>query len=105
MDWRTAQTQPDGSFNIPKRWLHIHYYEALNILFRTENALRVFVYVTLKNSLFDKWADTTIQVSDTEQATISSLAKKRIAQAEGFGYLGYEITSPLMHLNSGELVS
>jgi hypothetical protein len=104
MDWKTAQTQTGGALNVPKRWLHLHYYEALNILFRTENALRVFVYVTLKNNHFDKWSDTAIQVSENEQSTISALANKRITQAQGFGYLGYEITSPLMHLNSGELV-
>lgn len=104
MDWKAAQIQPSGSLNVPSRWLHLHYYEALNILFRTENALRVFVYIVLKNNFFDKWADTSIQVSEEEQSTIGAVAKKRIAQAQGFGYLGYEITSPLMHLNSGELV-
>lgn len=104
MDWKSAQPQAGGAVSIPKRWLSLHYYEALNILFRTENALRVFVYITLKSNQFDNWANTTIQVSDNEQSTISLIAKKRIAQAEGFGYLGYEIKSPLMHLNSGELV-
>lgn len=104
MEWKTAQVQSDGSLLVPKRWLYPHYYEALNILFRTENALRVFVYIALKNNYFDKWTDTPLQVSDEEQSTISSLAKKRITQAQGFGYLGYEIKSPLMHLNSGELV-
>lgn len=104
MDWKTAQIQTGGSLNVPTRWLYLHYYEALNILFRTENALRVFVYIVLKNSVFDKWADTSMQVSEAELSTIGDLAKKRIAQAQGFGYLGYEITSPLMHLNSGELV-
>lgn len=104
MDWKSAQHNQDGATIIPKRWLHLHYYEALNILFRTENSLRIFVYTILKNNFFEKWADSAIQISDGEQSTISSLTKKRIAQAQGFGYLGYKITSPLMHLNSGELV-
>ncbi len=104
MNWKTAQLQTEGAISIPKSWLHLHYYEALNILFRSENALRVFVYISLKNNHFDKWSETTIQSSDNEQSTIMALARKRIAQAEGFGYLGYEIKSPLMHLNSGELV-
>ena len=104
MDWKSAQEEESGIFSIPKRWLHIHYYEALNILFRTENSLRVFVYTILKNKSFEKWADTIIQVSEKQQSSIEALAKQRIAQAQGFGYLGYEIMSPLMHLNSGELV-
>lgn len=103
MEWKSAKMQ-DGLFNIPKEWLFLHYYEALNILFRTENSLRVFVYTTLKNVLFEKWMEAIVQVSEEEQSTISAIAKKRITQAQGFGYLGYEIMSPLMHLNSGELL-
>lgn len=102
MEWKSASAK-EGAIVIPKRWIHLHYYEALNILFRTENALRVFVYVILKNELFEKWDNAAIQTAEDQQSTISSTAKKRIAQAKGFGYLGYEINSPLMHLNSGEL--
>jgi hypothetical protein len=47
MDWHQAK-QVNEAVQIPDRWLHLHYYEALNILFRFENALRVFVYVILK---------------------------------------------------------
>jgi hypothetical protein len=103
MDWQSATTKDDGTVSIPSRWLHLHYYEALNILFRMENALRVFVYIVLKNRFKNKWAETALQVSDEEQSTIAVAAAKRMAQAKGFGYLGYEITSPLMYLNSGEL--
>lgn len=104
MDWKPAIQKPDDAVSIPKRWVHLHYYEALNILFRTENALRVFVYVVLKNQNHEKWTEAAIQVTEDEQSTIAGVAAKRIAQAKGFGYLGYEITSPLMHLNSGELI-
>ena len=45
MEWKAAEVQSDGSTKIPERWLHLYYYEALNILFRFENALRLFVYV------------------------------------------------------------
>lgn len=103
MDWKPATVKADGSVSIPKRWLHLHYYEALNILFRMENALRVFVYVVLKNEFKEKWTETALQVADDEQSTIAAAAAKREAQAKGFGYLGYEISSPLMYLNSGEL--
>jgi hypothetical protein len=68
-----------------------------------ENALRVFVYVVLKNKFKEKWSETTLQTVDEEHSTIAATAAKRIAQARGYGYLGYEISSPLMYLNSGEL--
>jgi Swt1-like HEPN len=103
MDWKSATIKDDGTISIPERWLHLHYYEALNILFRMENALRVFVYVVLKNKFREKWAETTLQTIDDENSTIAATAAKRMAQAKGYGYLGYEISSPLMYLNSGEL--
>jgi hypothetical protein len=103
MDWKSANTKDDGAVEIPGRWLYLHYYEALNILFRMENALRIFVYVILKNKFKDKWSETAIQTAEEEQSTIAAIAARRMAQAKGFGYLGYEITSPLMYLNSGEL--
>jgi hypothetical protein len=103
MDWKSATAKDDGTISIPSRWLHLHYYEALNILFRMENALRVFVYVVLKNKFKEKWSETTMHTTDEEQSTIAATAAKRLAQAKGFGYLGYEISSPLMYLNSGEL--
>ncbi len=103
MDWKSAKTKDDGTVSVPERWLHLHYYEALNILFRMENALRVFVYVVLKNKLREKWVETSLQTIDGEQSTIAAIAAKRISQARGYGYLGYEVSSPLMYLNSGEL--
>ena len=103
MDWKAAQKNKDESYLIPEQWLHLHYYEALNMLFRMENSLRVFVYIILKNEFAEKWTDTALQTSETETTTIKNAASKRITQAKGFGYLGYEISSPLMFLNSGEL--
>lgn len=103
MDWKSATTKDDGTISIPDRWLHLHYYEALNILFRMENSLRVFVYVVLKNKFKEKWAETALQTLEEEKSTIAATAARRIAQAKGYGYLGYEISSPLMYLNSGEL--
>lgn len=108
MEWKKAIQKNYGFYNttyeIPNRWLQIHFYEAFNILFRIENSLRVFVYMVLKNEYLDKWTETQLQISDSEQTTIGSIAKKRMNQAQDFGYLGYEISSPLMHLNSGELI-
>ena len=74
----------------------------MNILFRLENALRVFVYVVLKTEFGGKWADITIG-SDDGDNTIAAIAKKRRSQAGTFGYLGYPVSSPLLYLNTGEL--
>jgi len=100
MKWKQAEPVK-GGFNIPQRWVYLMYYETFNLLFRIENALRIFVYIVLKNELRDKWADAVI--ADDEQGTLNSLAKKRMSQAQTFGYLGHTITCPIMHLNSGEL--
>ncbi len=103
MDWKSAKKKGDDAIAIPERWLHLHYYEALNILFRMENALRVFVYVILKNQARENWTDIMLQGTDDKQLTIAAAAAARMRQAEGYGYLGYPINSPLMYLNSGEL--
>lgn len=100
MEWKQAKLI-QGGLSIPQRWVYLTYYEAFNLLFRIENALRIFVYIVLKNELRDKWADAVI--ADDEQGTLTSLAKKRMSQAQTFGYLGHTVTCPIMHLNSGEL--
>lgn len=104
MQWKSTTKNEQGLIKIPKRWLHIHYYEAMNILFRFENSLRVFVYVILKNEFLDRWRDCTFSIAGADPQSIKGLAAKRIAQAENFGYLGFDIKAPLMHLTSGELV-
>jgi hypothetical protein len=103
MDWKSAEADDKGT-NIPSKWLFLHYYEALNVLFRIENALRILVYVVLKNDKRDKWLDISVSSDEADKTTISALAKKRIAQHQMFGYLGYPIDAPMMHLTSGELV-
>ncbi len=104
MEWKGAEKKDQGLTKIPKRWLHIHYYEALNILFRFENSLRVFVYAVLKNEFRDKWDESSFSFSGGESQSIKGIAQRRINQAENFGYLGYDIRAPLMHLTSGELI-
>lgn len=105
MDWKVAEKTKENSWKVPDSWLHIYYYEALTILFRFENSLRVFVYAILKNQLFDKWTEAVISNEGDKQITIKSASKKRIAQYKIYGYLGHEISSPIMHLTSGELIS
>jgi hypothetical protein len=39
-----------------------------------------------------------------QEAVRSTIAAKRVSQADSFGYLGFDIKAPLMHLTSGELV-
>ena len=103
MDWKTATQDAEGSQRIPTSWLYLHYYEALNLLFRIENALRVFVYMTLKCHQKAAWTNHQIPGEDGEEGTIASIAKRRIAQSEAFGYLGHPVSCPIMHLTSGEL--
>lgn len=104
MEWKKGMPKDVPLFEIPETWLHLHYYEALSILFRIENALRVFVYVVLKNELHEKWLDLNIISDDSEQATIKNISRKRIAQAGNFGYLGYSVNCPILQLTSGELI-
>jgi len=102
VNWRKADR--DGQvLTLPDNWLFPHYYEALNALFRVENALRIFVYVVLKNARKSKWTDLQLPSDDGGDTTIAAISKRRLAQDERFGYLGYRITSPLMHLTTGEL--
>lgn len=104
MDWSNAIKKEEGQYQIPDSWLFIHFYEALNILFRIENALRIFVYVVLKNQFREKWVDQNVLSDDSESLAIKAIARKRIAQAKSFGYLGFSMTCPVMFLSSGELI-
>ncbi|MCR9506763.1 MULTISPECIES: Swt1 family HEPN domain-containing protein [Vibrio] len=107
MDWREQELlnvekndYEDPQYNIPGDWIHIHSYEALNILFRFENSLRVFVYSILKKHKGANWANTNIN----KEETIFSAYKQRSAQYKKYGYLGITVSSPMLFLNSGELV-
>ncbi|MCJ7458744.1 MAG: Swt1 family HEPN domain-containing protein [candidate division Zixibacteria bacterium] len=104
MDWKKAVEKEGRNIDIPGEWLPLYYYETLTILFRVENALRVFVYAVLKNEFHEKWLDLNITSDDSEESTIKSIAKKRMAQASTYGYLGYAINCPMLHLTSGELI-
>ncbi|HES59117.1 MAG TPA: hypothetical protein ENO18_01685 [Caldithrix sp.] len=105
MDWKKISKDEKNRYIIPNRWIFIHYYEALNLLFRIENAVRIFVYIILKNELSDKWIEVQIaNEEDSNEGTIGSIAKKRIKQSRSFGYLGHSISCPIMYLTSGELI-
>jgi hypothetical protein len=102
MQWNSIKEADGGMLKVPPNWLYPHYYEALSVLFRVENALRVFVYTTLKDQFKDRWQEIALS-SEEADGTIGSIAKKRIAQAGSYGYLGYASTCPMLYLNSGEL--
>lgn len=104
MEWKNAKHIKGNLFEIPERWLNLHFYEALNTLFRVENALRVFVYIILKKKYLSQWLKQSIPNEEGSQGTIESIAKKRMTQAKSFGYLGCDISCPIMHLTSGELI-
>lgn len=104
MEWEKAIKKNENLIEIPLSWLFVHYYEALTVLFRIENALRVFVFIILKNEFGEKWVDTKVPGDGSSQDTIKSIARKRISQAKSFGYLGYSINCPVMHLTVGELI-
>lgn len=99
VEWKKAKVNDSHLVDVPERWLHLYYYEALNVLFRFENSLRVFVYTVLKDKLKDKWQETAVT-----GGCIKSETKKRIKQSEEYGYLGHDITCPMLFLNSGELI-
>ena len=105
MEWKPAlvRDEKENLFQIPERWVFLRYYEAFNLLFRIENALRVFVYIILKTEFRDKWSDIEITADEAGSGSIASIAKKRMAQSQSFGYLGHAIACPIMHLTSGEL--
>jgi hypothetical protein len=104
MKWRKAKrNENESKVEIPHDWLQIHYYEAVNVLFRVENALRIFVFVILKNEFKDKWDEISISSDDDTEGTIRSIAKKRHSQGQSFAYLGFPVSNPLMFLTSGEL--
>ena len=104
MEWKESKHIKDNDYNLPGDWLKIEYFEALNLLFRIENSLRIFVYVILKNQFKEKWKDLSITSDDAETSTIGAIAKKRLSQDKNYAYLGYVINSPLLHLTSGELI-
>lgn len=104
MEWEKATKKEDKIFEIPETWLLSHYYEVLTILFRIENALRVFVFSVLKSTFKENWSTQPIVSDDSESGTIEKIAKKRISQSKDFGYLGYFVSCPIMYLTTGELI-
>lgn len=101
MEWNLA-TKADSGVKIPDEWVFLPYYEAYNLLFRIENALRVFVYVILKEEFKSKWHEVQV-IGDEADGTIDAIAKRRMEQSSSYGYLGHRILCPIMHLTSGEL--
>ena len=103
MDWKQHENIEKG-ISIPQNWLFPYYYEALTLLFRIENALRMLVFMELKSTKGSQWLGVQIATADGAELSIDNVAKKRRANDETFGYLGHRTRFPLMYLTSGELV-
>lgn len=101
MSWSKAEYD-ENAYTIPDNWLLIHYYEAFSLLFRIENAMRVFVYVILKNSHQEKWIECTTQ-NDDQFKELRAIYNHRKKISEDFGYIGVKSSSPMMYLSFGEL--
>ncbi|NOH77900.1 hypothetical protein F0247_23060 [Vibrio crassostreae] len=86
-------------YSIPCEWIHIHYYETANILFRFENAFRVLVYTVLKKQYGNEWSN----IKVNQDKTVNQVYKERLALNNKHGYLGQPVSSPMLFLNSGEL--
>ena len=101
LNWKKTILNIDNAYAIPNNWLFIHYYEALVTLFRIENAMRIFVYSILKSEFKNLWVNQNIYNSTD---TIESISKERINRDIKHGYIGFNITCPIMHLMLGELI-
>ena len=75
MIWRKTTIDDNGNLSIPTSWLKLHYYETLTILFRVENALRLFVYLVLKEHYAEKWQNLEISSDEEAKTTIAATAK------------------------------
>jgi hypothetical protein len=105
MNWKQPVSVEKDGIKLPSVWLYTHYLEAYNVLFRVENALRVFVYIILKKELREKWTDVQIATDESgDHVTIATVARKRLAQAANYGYLCLPTSCPILHLTSGELI-
>lgn len=107
MEWEKAEQLDDSTFQIPKCWMFLHYYQAYNVLFRIENALRVFVYLVLKQEYGEQWdlRPVSFGSSTAPNPTIRVLAKERLKISKQYGHLGDAIGSLLQTLTMHELLA
>lgn len=106
MDWKKAKHLKHNNYNIPINWMHIHYFEAYNILFRLENTLRLLVYIVLKSEFENNWLhEKVVKDRNNNFQSINSVVKFKIKNVEDFEYIGYNIKNPIMYLSLGELVN
>lgn len=101
MEWESYSKNENDRPILPASWLYAHYFEAMNILFRVENSLRVFVFAILKRQFKEKWLDIKADQNDS----IKTICKRRSDQTKSHAYLGYNLTCPMMFLTTGELLN
>lgn len=105
MRWLRSERNNHFGPTIPGGWLNIRYIEALSILFRIENSLRLYVFCLLKENLGAGWRG--VQVADPggESKSIAQIAKQRATQMLKHGYVSRQARCDLAHLTLGQLVS
>lgn len=103
MNWKPATAEGD-KVTVPPTWIHLPYYDALNVLFRVENSLRMFVYIILKAHHAEHWKSLSIASDEGKAVTIAAATAQRRSQDEAYGYVGFPATCPLLYLTSGELI-
>ena len=104
MEWKEIKHIEHNNYELPGNWVKGEYFDAFNSLFRIENALRIFLYIILKENKNEKWLDLSMTSDDEQASTIGAIAKRRYKQDNNFAYLGYSVPTPLLYLTSGELI-
>ncbi len=107
MEWKSSKKikEWNNNYEIPTNWLGIEYYEALNILFRVENTLRILVFIILKTQHNIEWKNLMIKTQMGKDKSVNSIANQRLKQDNDYGYLWFSISTPLLHLTSNELIN
>jgi hypothetical protein len=109
VDWKriekpsSSAARKKNQHTVPISFIDARYYELYNFAFRIENALRLFVYLVLKNHCGAHWASTKVSV-DEDSDTIDKIYKSRWQVSRNYQYLTPPVNSPLMFLSTGELI-
>lgn len=99
---KSRTTSADQAYwAVPRNWASLSHYEIYSMLYRIENALRVFVYLVLKNTMGSNWR---LAKASGVDRTIDSISKQKQDMAADFGHLAVEASHPILSLTCDELV-
>ena len=99
--FETIKRLNDDIYKFPSRCLPSYYFDSFNLLHKYENALRLFVYVTLKACHGANWDS--LNLPGKDRGTISSAYKKQIGQLQALGHIGSLPNIPLLYLSLDDL--